>query len=99
MEVFIFGSPPRGLPHVSKEAVVSEKFTAGIRATIAATIGLLPVIPVVADQLGLMGIPWVAATVAIAAAISRIISSAQAQVWIQKFAPWLNENKEPKNEP
>lgn len=78
---------------------MSDKFTAGIRATLAATIGLLPVLPVVADQLGLMGIPWVAATVAIAAAISRIIASAQAQAWIQKYAPWLNENKDSKNEP
>lgn len=78
---------------------MSDKFIAGIRSAVAATIGLLPVLPVVADQLGLMGIPWVAATVAIAAAISRIIASAQAQAWIQKFAPWINENKEPKNEP
>lgn len=78
---------------------MSNRFAAWLRATAAATIGLLPVLPVVAEQLGLMGIPWVAATVATAAAITRILSSAPAQAWIARFAPWLPpDNKEKNND-
>lgn len=78
---------------------VSSRIAAWLRATAAATIGLLPVLPVVAEQLGLMGIPWVAATVATAVAITRILSSAPMQAWITRFAPWINpDNKDNTNE-
>lgn len=71
---------------------MSSRIAAWLRATAAATIGLLPVLPVVAEQLGLMGIPWVAATVATAAAITRILASAPVQAWLDRFAPWINSN-------
>lgn len=62
---------------------------ATLRTSIAAAVGLLPILPVIADAFGWMGIPWVASVVAISAGITRVLATPAANKWLEKYADWL----------
>lgn len=55
-----------------------------IRAIVAAIIGILPLLPIVAKELGIDTIPWVAATLVTTAAITRILANPQVNQWIDQ---------------
>lgn len=59
------------------------------RTTIAAVIGLLPILPTIAHELGIESIPWVAGTLAVTAAITRILATPAVEKLLQTYAPWL----------
>lgn len=62
---------------------------ATVRTVIAAAIGILPLLPIVAKELGIESIPWVAAALAVTAGITRILANPLVAAWIEKYAPLL----------
>lgn len=62
---------------------------ATLRTFVAALIGILPILPTIAHELGIESIPWVAGTLAATAAITRILATPGAEKFLQTYAPWL----------
>lgn len=62
---------------------------AAFRTTVAAAIAMIPVFVSVSEEFGLSEIPWVAATLAGCAAITRILALPAVELWLQEFMPWL----------
>lgn len=69
---------------------VKYPWRAVARTTIAATVGILPLLPVVAHELGIETIPWVATTLAVTAAVTRILANASVVAWLDKYFPALS---------
>lgn len=59
------------------------------RTLLAAAIGLLPVLPVIAHELGIESIPWVASVLAITAAVTRTMAHPAVERWMQSTLPLL----------
>lgn len=60
------------------------------RTIAAATVAALPILPVVVDQLGATGLPWVAGVVAAAGALTRVLAIPAVDDWLRDYAPWLS---------
>lgn len=69
---------------------VKYPWRAVARTTIAATVGILPLLPVVAHELGIETIPWVATTLAVTAAVTRVLANASVVAWLDKYFPVLS---------
>lgn len=68
---------------------VAYPHRATIRTTISAAIALIPVVYVVTDEFGWSEIPWVASILAACAAITRVLSIPEVELWLQAYVPWL----------
>ncbi|MFW9231770.1 hypothetical protein ACOI9H_01710 [Corynebacterium striatum] len=68
---------------------MKHPWRATLRTTLAALVGLLPVLPHIVNALGAGSIPWVAATVTISAGITRILALPEMERWLDRYAPWL----------
>lgn len=62
---------------------------ATIRTTVSAALALIPVAYAVTDEFGWSEIPWVASTLAACAAITRMLSIPEVELWLQTYVPWL----------
>ncbi|WJZ03470.1 hypothetical protein [Corynebacterium freiburgense] len=62
---------------------------ATIRTLVAAVIGIGPILPIIAKELGIESIPWVAATLATIATITRILAHPATEAWMKTYMPWL----------
>lgn len=73
---------------------------ATVRTVVAAVIGLLPILPVITDTLGVSTIPWVAGTLAVSAAVTRILANPAVEDYLEEHLPWLAAATKPerKNE-
>lgn len=60
-----------------------------MRSTIAAIIGILPVLPLIADAIDIDTIPFVATILTVSAAATRVMAIPQFQHWLDRWAPWL----------
>lgn len=69
---------------------VKYPWRATARTTIAATVGILPLLPVIAHELGIETIPWVASTLAVTAAVTRVLANASVVAWLDKYLPALS---------
>lgn len=69
---------------------VKYPWRATARTTIAATVGILPLLPVIAHELGIETIPWVATTLAVTAAVTRVLANASVVAWLDKYLPVLS---------
>ena len=69
---------------------VKYPWRAVARTTIAATVGMLPLLPVIAHELGIETIPWVASTLAVTAAVTRVLANASVVAWLDKYLPALS---------
>ena len=69
---------------------VKYPWRATARTTIAATVGILPLLPVIAHELGIETIPWVATTLAVTAAVTRVLANASVVAWLDKYLPALS---------
>ncbi|MDK8775107.1 hypothetical protein QP912_06725 [Corynebacterium pseudodiphtheriticum] len=63
---------------------------ASIRTLAAAVIGLLPLLPVIAEAYGITAIPWVAAVLAVTTGTTRLLATPAVAQWIEKYLPWLS---------
>ena len=75
---------------------------ATIRTIVAAIVGIAPILPIVAKELGIESIPWVAATLAIIASITRILAHPATEAWLKTYLPWMAaepQEKKHRNDP
>ncbi|MDK4252608.1 hypothetical protein NLL32_00715 [Corynebacterium propinquum] len=63
---------------------------ASIRTFAAAVIGLLPLLPIIADAYGLTAIPWVAAVLVVTTGTTRLLATPAIAGWIETHLPWLS---------
>lgn len=83
---------------MSNEPTTQQKhpIRAVLRTTAAAIVGFLPILPVIANEFGLVeSLPWVASVLAVSAAITRILATEQVENWLNKYAPWLTATETP----
>lgn len=59
------------------------------RTVLAVVLALLPMLPAIADQLGVAAVPVVASLLALAAAVTRVLAMPQVEVLLRRFVPWL----------
>ena len=75
---------------------VKHPWRATVRTIFAALIGLIPLLPFIADAAGLAAVPWAVGVLAIAGAITRVLALPGVEAWLRKYFSWLSA--EPKNE-
>lgn len=68
---------------------VRKPWRATFRTTLTAFIGLIPLIPQIAEAAHIDEIPAVASAVAISAAISRVLALNGVESWLDKYIPIL----------
>jgi len=61
---------------------------ATIRTVFAAVVGLLPLLPVIVDQLGVASVPWVAGVLAVIAAVTRVLAVPAVNAWLTEYLPF-----------
>ena len=59
------------------------------RSTVAAAVGLLPIVPVVVDVLDLEALPLAVTAMACTAAITRILATPEVETWLRANLPWF----------
>lgn len=73
-------SPPTQVRHPWRETV---------RITLVAALSSVPIGVQIVEELGLDSVPWIASTLAIIAAVSRVIHTPMAEAWVARFLPGL----------
>lgn len=68
---------------------VQRPWRSTVRTTIAAGIGLLPLLPEIARAAGIERVPLVAACLAIAAAVARVLAIPGVEAWLRRWIPAL----------
>lgn len=63
---------------------------ATVRTVFAAVVALLPFLPAIASEVGLTGVGWVAAGLAITGGVTRVLAIPGVQEWMQRYLPWLS---------
>ena len=67
------------------------------RNTTVAAIALLPILPSIAHAAEIDKIPAVAAFLAVAAAVSRVLTIPAVDAWLDRYMPWLTETEKGKD--
>lgn len=67
----------------------AHPWRATVRTVVAAIVGALFLLPIVVSQLGVDGVPWVAAVVAIAGTVTRVLAIPAVNAFITEYLPWL----------
>jgi hypothetical protein len=62
----------------------SHPWRATVRTVLAAAVGLLPVPPEIANQLGVSAIPWVVSLLAVTGGITRLLATPQVEAWLHE---------------
>lgn len=68
---------------------VAHPWRATLRTVAAGAVGLLPVVPVVADELGIASVPVVAGALAAIGVVTRVLATPVVEEWLHDHAPWL----------
>lgn len=58
-----------------------------LRSTTASLIGLLPVLPLIADAADIDTVPIVASVLTVSAAVTRILAIPQVELWLRRWSP------------
>lgn len=68
----------------------AHPWRAVLRTVAAAVVGLAASWALIIETIGLdPGIPWVAATLAITGAVTRVLALPAVITWLERFVPWL----------
>lgn len=59
------------------------------RTVFAVALVLLPLLPAIADALGVAAVPWVAGFLAAAAGVTRVLAMPQVDALLREHLPWL----------
>lgn len=62
-----------------------------IRHTVSAAVGFLPIAVALIYELGLDGVPFFAACLTIAGAVTRVMALDATEKWLDRHIPWLTE--------
>lgn len=68
---------------------VNHPYRATIRTIFAVVVGLLLLLPVVADTAGIDGVPLVARVLVAAAAVTRVLALPAVDLFLKQWVPWL----------
>lgn len=72
---------------------VRHPWQATLRTVFAAVVGLAGAWVIIVKTLGLdETVPWVAGSIAIAGAITRVLAIPAVNEWLNRFFPWLSAN-------
>lgn len=74
---------------------VKHSWRATVRTTFQVVVALAAMWGVVVVTLGLGGLPWAAASVTVAAAITRLMALPQVDDFLTRFIPWLAATDDP----
>ena len=69
---------------------IGDEWKRAARKTIAAAIGLIPVIVLAIEETELGNIPALAGLAGTLTVILRVLSAPVARTWIETYAPWLD---------
>jgi hypothetical protein len=69
-------------PSVSAPTQTRHPWRATVRTALAATVAFLPLVPTIVHELGAESLPWAAAIVAAAAAITRVMAIPGVNDWL-----------------
>lgn len=68
----------------------AHPWRATTRTVFAALIGLASMWALIVETLGLdPGIPWVAASIAVTGAVTRVLALPGVIAWLERYVPWL----------
>lgn len=62
-------------------------WSAVLRTSVAALLGLLPILPLIAEALHVETVPIVASTLAVTAAVTRVLAVPAVERWLRRWAP------------
>lgn len=62
---------------------------ATVRTVFAAIIGILPLLPFIADELGVATVPWVAGALAVIGGVTRVLAMPAVNAWLTQYLPFL----------
>lgn len=80
--------------HLAQTTTQAEHpWRATIRTALAAVVGLAILAPQIVAALGVGSIPWVAGTLAVIAAVTRVLAIPGVIEWTRRFLPWLAPTK------
>lgn len=97
-------TPPEHEPkHALDTTQSTQPWRAVLRTTFAAAIGLMPVLPLIADTLDIDTVPAVACVLGGAAAVTRVLAIPEMEEWLRSWVPWLAadvypDRKDPEND-
>jgi hypothetical protein len=76
---------------------VRHPWRATLRTALAVLVGVAALVPVIVQASGLDPdkLPWLAALVAAAAAVTRILAVPAVEEFLRRFAPWLAAEAKP----
>lgn len=63
---------------------------ATVRTIVAAVVGLALLGPLVAAELGVQSVPWVAGVLAVIGAVTRVLAIPGVEAWMRQYVPWLS---------
>lgn len=75
---------------VQSTTQVRHPWRATFRTVVAAAVGLLPLLPLVATAASATTIPWVIAMLGIAGAVTRVLAVPGVESWLRKYFSWLS---------
>lgn len=73
----------------SQPSQTKYPWRAVFRSTVASMIGLLPLLPLIAQSLHIETVPFVASLLAVSAAVTRVLAVPGVEQWLRRWAPWL----------
>jgi len=68
---------------------VKHPWRATARTFVAAAVGAIPLIPIIAETTGLKSVAGVAVVVGFAGAVTRVLAVGAVDNWLRRFLPWL----------
>lgn len=63
---------------------------ATVRTIVAAMLALAVILPVVATELGISQLSWVAVALAVAGGVTRVLALPAVNEWLKEYVPWLS---------
>lgn len=64
------------------------------RTVVQAILGLVVLLPLIAEAAGIAAVPWVAAALGVVAAVTRVLALPQVDAWLRRWLPWLATSPE-----
>lgn len=77
------------MPTEATATQTRRPWNAVLRTSLAALIGLLPILPAIAETLHIDTVPVVASTLAVTAAVTRVLAMPQVEAWLRQSLPAL----------
>lgn len=64
---------------------VRHPWRATVRTVLAAAVGLVPLLPIIAQTAGIAAVPWIAGVLVVAGAVTRVLAVPGVEAWLRKY--------------